>query len=437
MSQPGPLNAETGASVLSTPHATQSVTVTPSPLTQSQGTPPSGQTWHTIWNPLKLSETAKPEAGRFLMGLFVAFCAMRHYVLPILSLLVILGQPELKRCDNCFSGFQLPVLSFFYFFLAFYVCLAFPANSIVRTLRSMPKLTGVTYFKVVLWMEHDRESLDERISTSIVQCFIASVCFVLYFFSYTIGCAPVPLGCNSAVLSNLTNFSKVCNATTDWPALPDDAPRPTSISFYILLAAFLKALLVDILFYNDTYNGMMLPKDEFVREHYPAEFEIGQEMTIRLHYENKIDKSQWGLKKWSWWTGWFTKIKCLGFQFEPNIPIKPNSWFWLFTDTSSVLKNVFIVCDRVAVHTGKSKNQPHMQMKIRDWRSNDASAQHAAIQDSSLAWGFVVLSCTWSSFLPHSRFPRHIEDMTIEDVIKVHEYLHTGLSYFITPKSNI
>jgi hypothetical protein len=115
--------------------------------------------------------------------------------------------------------------------------------------------------------------------------------------------------------------------------------------------------------------------------------------------------------------------------FEPFIPIRPHVWYWFLFDTSTVLRNVIIVCDRVAVYVQKyerANNMDQTKMTVAEWR---ATCRHESIVDQSLAWGYVsaqpanhiAASNTYPSFF------RHIEHMCIDDVIKVHEYLHTGL----------
>ena len=117
--------------------------------------------------------------------------------------------------------------------------------------------------------------------------------------------------------------------------------------------------------------------------------------------------------------------------FEPVIPIRPHvKWRWFFFDTSTVLRNVIIVCDRVAVYVQKYERAMDltkiMKMTVKEWR---ATCRHESIVDQSLAWGYV--SAQPANYIAASNaypfFFRHIEHMCIDDVIKVHDYLHFGL----------
>jgi hypothetical protein len=113
--------------------------------------------------------------------------------------------------------------------------------------------------------------------------------------------------------------------------------------------------------------------------------------------------------------------------FEPFIPIRPHVWYWFCFDTSTVLRNVIIVCDRVAVCVQKYELATNMNLTVAEWRKQ---CRHEAILDSSLAWGYVAAqpaNCIAASTHACSPLFRHIEHMCIDDVIKVHEYLHAGL----------
>ena len=76
--------------------------------------------------------------------------------------------------------------------------------------------------------------------------------------------------------------------------------------------------------------------------------------------------------------------------FEPFIPIKPHRWYWFMYDSSTILRNIIIVCDRVSAYVQKHEPKIDKEVIVRDWREK---AQHKAIRDSSLEWGYVAAHC--------------------------------------------
>ena len=74
--------------------------------------------------------------------------------------------------------------------------------------------------------------------------------------------------------------------------------------------------------------------------------------------------------------------------FEPFIPIKPHCCYWFLFDTSTMLRNVIIVCDRVSAYVQKHEPTIDKDLIVSEWRQK--KDQHKAISDSSLAWGYVV-----------------------------------------------
>jgi hypothetical protein len=74
--------------------------------------------------------------------------------------------------------------------------------------------------------------------------------------------------------------------------------------------------------------------------------------------------------------------------FEPFIPIRFHvRFYWFIFDTSTVLKNVILVCDRVAVYVRKYESDINMNLTVDEWR---LTCRHESIVDSSLAWKYVA-----------------------------------------------
>ena len=81
-------------------------------------------------------------------------------------------------------------------------------------------------------------------------------------------------------------------------------------------------------------------------------------------------------------------------QFEPFIDIKPHCWWWFLYDSSTILRNIIIVCDRVSAYVLQHERLQHepainKDQKVREWRKQPDLPM--AISDSSLAWGYVVI----------------------------------------------
>jgi hypothetical protein len=78
--------------------------------------------------------------------------------------------------------------------------------------------------------------------------------------------------------------------------------------------------------------------------------------------------------------------------FEPYIPIKEHLWYWFLYDSSKILRNIIIVCDRVSAYVQKHEPSIDRKMIVSDWRNNRKDAGpplHKAILDKSLEWGYV------------------------------------------------
>jgi hypothetical protein len=130
---------------------------------------------------------------------------------------------------------------------------------------------------------------------------------------------------------------------------PADSPRPSSVNFWILLATWVYAC-YKVLTYNDCYNSLMLPKKEFMAKHYPDELKMAKERFPKA----LTDKT----KNVGRAAAFFNKLlddhrneNPKDILFEPNIPIRPiySCCTWFLTDTGETLRNIMLVCGRVAV----------------------------------------------------------------------------------------
>ena len=86
-------------------------------------------------------------------------------------------------------------------------------------------------------------------------------------------------------------------------------------------------------------------------------------------------------------------------QFEPFIDIRPHCRWWFLYDSSTILRNIIIVCDRVSAYVLQHERQqpdPAINRELKDtivsvWRQKHKQDLPLAIRDRSLAWGYVVI----------------------------------------------
>jgi hypothetical protein len=85
-------------------------------------------------------------------------------------------------------------------------------------------------------------------------------------------------------------------------------------------------------------------------------------------------------------------------QFEPFIDIcprpQPNCWWWFLYDSSTILRNIILVCDRVSAYVLQHERQKHepainKDKKVSEWRKDQNLPM--AIRDDSLSWGCVII----------------------------------------------
>ena len=68
---------------------------------------------------------------------------------------------------------------------------------------------------------------------------------------------------------------------SQWFALNNDAVRPDSLSFWIIVLVYFAKVIVDVFFYDDIYNHTMLPYAEFAAKHCPDEFNFCKDALIK------------------------------------------------------------------------------------------------------------------------------------------------------------
>ena len=356
--------------------------------------------WHKLWNPLKLDAPATPFDRPKMLFLYAFICQARQLVFPIFTLLVLLGDPiqdNLAIVQTAVSAkSKLSLIQILYLVLlscGIIHCWLFCSIFMSIFDRTRAK---ATFFKVVLANEYKCERKEPK----------AIACFMLLLYAGGI------VAVNWKGQQNAKECEKdpkaASNEFCQVATLPADAPHFSGLTYWILISAFMTAF-YEVFSYNDVFNDIMFPESKDIREQYPGEFKTAGDS----HYS------------------------CC--QFEPNIPIQPDTGFWLqwlVTDTNTVLTSVIIVCDRVIVHLNTQSEVQESTELISAWRSkfDEKSAKHKAINDSSLGWGFVsVHPCILFATL--TLVPsRYIDHMTVGDVVKTHQFLHSGLTCFKKPK---
>jgi len=410
-----------------------SAPVSPSPQEKSATTQvQSSEPWHKTWNPLNLSATATSEYdsifgayccccnSNLIYCLYVYFCTAKHLFLPTIPMLVFLGNPT-DRPTGLYSLLYYTVIGgmIAHSLIFFHADLTFFKKDRIHA----------TFLKVLLLSEQRRELKVFKFIFLFLQVAYVGIIFYVSF----VGVPEVYKACQANNQSNCDEFKR-----------PPDSPMSTSINFWILLATWGYAC-YKVLTYNDCYNGQMLPKKEFMAKHYPDEFKMAKERFPKALADKKKDESFFGRVK-----AFFKKLNELDFGdkenekdviFEPNIPIRPiySKCTWFFTDTSETLRNIMLVCGRVAVlwqqHQSQldpSKFSP--SMKISEFLTSAHAAIDDQLTDDSLQWECVVacsllfvLACRLLFRMRSHVVCRHIHDMTIADVVKVNAYFNTGL----------
>jgi hypothetical protein len=358
-----------------------SAPMSPSPqeksgITQMQSSKP----WHETWNPLKLSTTATSEYdsifgtcccccnSNLIYCLYVYFCTSKHLFLPAIPMLVFLGNPIENSKGAYAQVYYLMICGMLAHSLVFFV-----ADHQFLT----KDRVHATFLKVLLLSEQRRETRAFKLIFVILQTFYVGFIFYVSFW-------------------DMPRFYKYCQSVNasfcDDFKPPPDSPKPSSINFWILLATWVYAC-YNVLTYNDCYNSLMLPKKEFMAKQYPDELKMAKERFPKALAEKNVDvEGCLGRAKASFKKFLAGTEKVQDVLFEPNIPIRPvySCCTWFLTDTSETLRNIMLVCGRVAVLWQQHQSKLDPSMKI----SLFLTSQHADIDDQltddSLQWECVL-----------------------------------------------
>ena len=170
----------------------------------------------------------------------------------------------------------------------------------ILTRPDLPGYLDTTFFRVVVLNEKSRERKKTKRRAFCSHLFLLFIYSVYYAWSY------IESSCQNEhkVLFSrspemfcayrsffpstpyLYNGSSWINLTVSgwppisWVPLNEDALRPNSLSFHIALLLYAFAM-GEIFFYDDVYHPTLLPRAEFVRTHYPAQFEIARQAMIK------------------------------------------------------------------------------------------------------------------------------------------------------------
>jgi len=359
-----------------------SAPVSPSPQEKSATTQvQSSEPWHKTWNPLNLSATATSEYdsifgtyccccnSNLIYSLYIYFCTSKHLFLPAIPMLVFLGNPIDNSKGAYAQVYYLMIGGMLAHSLVFFVA----DHSFLKKDR-----VHATFLKVLLLSEQRRETRGFKFIFVILQTFYVGFIFYVSFldmprfYKY----------CQSVNASNCDDFKP-----------PPDSPRPSSINFWILLATWGYAC-YSVLTYNDCYNSLMLPKKEFMAKHYPDELKMAQARFPKALADKKNVEAESCLERanasFNKWLAGTEKVQDV--LFEPNIPIRPiyTCCTWFLTDTSETLRNIMLVCGRVAVLWQQHQSKLNPSMKISEFLTSAHAAIDDQLTDDSLQWECVV-----------------------------------------------
>ena len=118
-----------------------------------------------------------------------------------------------------------------------------------------------TFLKIVLISEQRRETRGFKFIFILLQVFYVGWISYVSFYD-------IPKALKECLEKNVHD----CDVLKP----PMDSVRPSSINFWILLFTWLLAC-YNVLNYNDCYQGLMLPKTQFMAKHFPDELKIAKE----------------------------------------------------------------------------------------------------------------------------------------------------------------
>jgi hypothetical protein len=372
--------------------ATGPAPVSPSPQAAAQSSTLEtvelqiSEPWRNFWNPLKLSATATSEfnatSGKWccclnsnvVYSLYLYVVYSKHFWVPAVPMLIFLGNP-LKEQDQSLSA---P-----YFIIATYLFFPPLAMAIVDYFFLKRFRIQASFFKIVLFAEMRKEG-DFKLPFKFCHIIIVGSVVVVRILSARIleSCLEIQKNGSESDITSKEIRDKICGTPTDYANItcdcylpPEGSPGPLSISFWLLLISYL-IFCLNVVTYNDCFADHMFPSMNFMKRHYPDEYKIA----------NQLYGGSWNIME--------------EFVCEPNIPIRPVycGCTWFLTDSRENLRNIMLVCDRVAVlwqvHYSQLTPEVLPTEKIRDFRSSKIAASDQKLLDDSLKWEYVISHCS-------------------------------------------
>lgn len=342
--------------------------------------------WPLCWNPLNLSRTEtsdfNAQSGKFccfnsnfIYSLYFFFCTFKNVLFSAAPLFVFLRNPftDNKAAADVFWALVgiISVYSFSFWF--FYYDLFRQSGN-------------VSFFKVVLVSERCKEL---PVFKSIFTIF--QLIFVGMIAGVRIQSAAGLKDClekqNIKISNGTCPVSDGLGNTCDCWLPPADSPSLLSLNFFLLSFTYL-ILCYNILTYDDCFAGHMLPDRKFMIIHHPDMFHISKDIFGEYRDSDSMNQIIQPIRD---------------MIYEPNIPIRPvyTCCTWFLTDSRDNLRNILLVCDRVAVlwqlhHSQLCQIDSEIQnWKIKDFRNNADIKKciDRKLLDDSLIWEYVLLHC--------------------------------------------
>jgi hypothetical protein len=263
--------------------------------------------WHGHWNPLNLREADREPPTEavggiknttladYQLGWYFFLCHFKRDTSKLFCLLAIMGFPWNQPKEDIAIS-----LIFFFYVVLFTIALSFYSIS-----ANSQNGSGTTFFRIVLFTEKTRESKRTKRLAFCGHLFLLFTYSVYYAWAYIQSSCirehksngyPRKVVIDKNYLFSYLDYCKyrfpfpstpfVYNSSTSgfsgfgWVGLNSDALLPDSLSFYMVLLAYSLAMF-DVFSYDDVYNQTMLPRMEFVRTHYPDQFEIARQAAIK------------------------------------------------------------------------------------------------------------------------------------------------------------
>jgi hypothetical protein len=309
------------------------------------------QPWHLFWNPLELDKTAEPSASAFeTFKLFLYFfkSAISDKVLACTPLLVLCGDPQKSSIVFWFLIGAIAVFGFM--FTLFHIA-------------PMKSKTGLSFFKVTLYSEWLREHIAWK---------IISVMMVGWFFLFLALMWKTTYDTKQKCLRANVTCTEPSIAGVNFMNLSDDAPQYPSITFFILIAAFFKEI-YNIVTYGDVFDDEMFPSRDFVREHIAGAYKNADARKFFLpNYPSFVNAP---------------------FQFEPNLPITPDGFMWILTDSATHLRSVMLICGFINAQMLKMPSTDKT-ITVEKFRA-DHMKTDTKLEDGSLPFEYGTTFCLY------------------------------------------